>query len=164
MGQHINEISAISSDEKIVGSILVNNFDTDNREVVIVSAKGNIKRVSLKDLQLQRISKTSSCMNLKGNDKVVAIALVEDNKQVALLTKQGYGVRFMIDEIPNQGAKATGVKGIKLDEYDEVAGMASCSGLSSQYLTIVSDKGVKRISSSLFPIYSRGAKGRNSRY
>ncbi len=57
---------------------------------------------------------------------VIALAPIKLD-DVMLVTKNGYALRFNIEEVPVIGAKAAGVKAINLKKDD------ACSGLYRQY-------------------------------
>lgn len=82
LGKHINNIIMMSQDEKIIGSLILDNPKSD---ITITTKKGMIKRVLLKELEVQRYSKPIMNIKLKDNDEVVSVNLTKKKKILLLL-------------------------------------------------------------------------------
>ena len=155
LGKHISNIIKISSDEKIISSMVVNNFDNDDI-ITIFSKNGMVKRTNLKEFKASRYSKPITCMKLKENDNVVTVTN-NNYKEVFITTYRGYGLRYQTSEIPVVGLKASGVKAINLKE-DYVVSASIFE--DKDYLTIITTKGTgKRVKLSEFEATSRARKG-----
>lgn len=153
LGKHVNSVVMISPDEKIVNSLVLENKD----DIIILATKnGLIKKSRLEDFIVSRYSKPITAIKLKEDDELVSVA--KDNEEVILVTKNGYYLKYLSEEIPVVGPKAAGVKGINLKE-DE---LVSASSLSSkdEYLNIfTNNKTAKRIKISELTNLSRAKKG-----
>ena len=114
MPKHVSNVIEVPSEELVVGAIPAYDFKAD-KNVIITSKNGMIKRSKLSDFKLQRYSKATSCMKLKDKDMVVS-AIVEEFDTIFLTTNSGYGLSFKTDEIPVVGVKAAGVKAMKLKD------------------------------------------------
>ena len=112
MPKHVSNLIEMTSGESVVAAIPAYNFETE-KNIVIATHDGMIKRSKLKDFKLLRYSKETSCMKLKDNDYVIA-AFTEDKPCLFLTTDAGYGLSFKTEEVPVIGVKASGVKAIKL--------------------------------------------------
>ena len=157
MPKHVSNVIEIPGEETIVDAIPAYDFKSD-KNIIITTRDGMIKRSKLKDFKLQRYNKATSCMKLKENDQVISI-LVEDYDTVFLTTNTGYGLSFKTDEIPLVGVKASGVKAMKLkDDY-----LVSCNNFSynsHEFITIITTKGTgKRVRLSEFELSSRTRRG-----
>ena len=157
MPKHVSNIIEISPEESVVTAIPAYDFQTE-KNVVIVSKNGMVKRSKLKEFKLQRYSKPTSCMNLKDDDQVIA-AFIEDKKNLFLVTDSGYGLAFPAEEVPLVGVKAAGVKGMKLkDDYLVSANIFDLT--QDEYITVVTDKGTaKRVRLNEFEISTRARRG-----
>ena len=157
MPKHVSNIIEVPNEESIIASIPAYDFSTD-KNIIITTRDGIIKRSKLKDFKLQRYNKATSCMNIKGDDKVISV-LLEEYNSVFLTTNTGYALSFNTDEIPIIGVKAAGVKAMKLkDDY-----LVSCNNFSyeeHEFVTIITNKGTgKRVRLSEFPISTRTRRG-----
>ena len=157
MPKHVSNVIEIPGEEQIIGAIPAYDFKTD-KNVIITTREGMIKRSKIKDFRLQRYNKATSCMKLKDGDQVIS-ALVEDYDTVFLTTNTGYGLSFKTEEIPLVGVKASGVKAMKLkDDY-----LVSCNNFSynsHEYITIITTNGTgKRVRLSEFELSTRTRRG-----
>ena len=155
LGKHISNIVKLSEDESIIASIPVYNFDVDTT-LTLFSKDGLVKRTKLSEFKVTRYSKPMCCMKLKDNDKLVSVT---DNSgsEVLITTKNGYALRYNVEEISIIGVKASGVKAISL-KNDEVVSAHVFE--NSDYLTIITENGTgKRVKISEFEVMSRARKG-----
>ena len=157
MPKHVSNVIEIPGEEQIIGAIPAYDFKTD-KNVIITTRDGMIKRSKLKDFRLQRYNKATSCMKLKDGDQVIS-ALVEEYDTVFLTTNTGYGLSFKTEEIPLVGVKASGVKAMKLkDDY-----LVSCNNFSynsHEYIAIITTNGTgKRVRLSEFELSTRTRRG-----
>ena len=157
MGKHISNLIEISPEESIVSAIPVYDFELD-RNIIIATKNGMIKRSKLGDFKLTRYSKPTSCMKLKGDDQVID-AVLEENPTIFLTTDSGYGLSFSVNDIPVVGVKASGVKAMMLRD-DYIVSMSNFDYNSHEFISVVMDKGTaKRIRLSEFPISTRARRG-----
>ena len=155
LGKHISNIIKISSEENIIKSIPVYDFNK-NKYITLFSKDGLVKRTKLDEFKVTRYSKPMSCMKLKDKDKVVSVS--EDNgNEVFITTKNGYGLRYKTEEISVVGIKASGVKAINLKDDEVVSGNIFDN---TDYVTIITANGTgKRVKISEFELSTRARRG-----
>ena len=157
MPKHASNIIEMNQGEFIITAIPAYDFKTE-KNVVIATKNGMLKRSKLKEFKLQRYSKPTSCMNLKDDDQVIN-AFVEEKPYLFLVTDSGYGLCFAAEEVPLVGVKAAGVKGIKLKD-DYLASVNNLDYQTDEYITVVTDKGTaKRVRLNEFEISTRARRG-----
>ena len=155
LGKHISNIIKISSDENIVQSIPVYDFNKD-KYITLFSKDGLVKRTKLNEFKVTRYSKPMSCMKLKDKDKVVSVT-ESNGSEVFITTKNGYGLRYKIDEISIVGIKASGVKAINLKNDEVVNGILFDN---TDYITIITANGTgKRVKMTEFELSTRARRG-----
>ena len=94
---------------------------------LLATNDGYIKQVSLENLQPTRTYRsramTAMRMKTKGSRvlQVNTLAANSDN-EITLFTHKAYAVRFDVNEIPESGGKAIGVKSVNLKDDDFVVG------------------------------------------
>ncbi len=156
LGKHISNIINVKSEENIICSIPV--FDFDKKEnITIFTKNGMIKRVDLSEFKVSRYSKEISCIKLKDKDKVVSVTISND-KEVLIVTNLGYGLWYSIQEVPVTGIKSSGVKSINLKDDYIVSGCLFNS--SNEYITVFTDKMTsKRVKISELEKSSRARRG-----
>ena len=157
MPKHVSNIIEMSSEESIVSSIPAYSFESD-KNIIIATHDGMIKRSKLKEFKLQRYSKATSCMKLKDNDYVIA-SFLETSPYLFLTTDSGYGLSFKTEEVPVVGVKASGVKGIKLKD-DNLVSVNQYDPEKDEFISIITEKGTgKRVRLSDFEVSTRTRRG-----
>ena len=158
VGKHISYLIKVSPEEKVIGTILVKSFDLP-LYVVLASRYGQMKRVSLKDFEVARYTKTIKCMNLKKDDYLQSVGLSDGKQGIVLTSKAGYATLYSENEISVLGIKAGGIKGINL-KNDELVSMNVFDPLkNSSYILISDQPGIKRLHISDIPSCNRATKG-----
>lgn len=156
LGKHISNIIKLEENEKIVSIIPVTDFNI-NKEVVIASKLGMIKKTPLKEFKVSRYSKAISCMKLKDNDEVIDAKLNNFN-DIMISTSSCFSLWFDESEIPSSGIKSSGVKSMTL-KNDEVVSM-NIFDKALEYVTIFTDnKTAKRVKLEDFEKSTRARRG-----
>lgn len=159
LGKHISTYLKIDSSEKIIQAYLIDQFDK-HVEMVFASALGMIKRTSLKDLKVSRANKTMVCMKVGSADKMIsAKASMIQSDHIVLVTKNGFGLTYPVEQVPQVSAKSKGVKSINLTKDDCVEDMLVCSDLQGQILFMTSEGQMKRVKMDQIARFNRPAKG-----
>ena len=157
MGKHISNLIELDEGEVVVSALPVYDFNS-NKNIIIATKGGMIKRTKLSEFKLSRYSKPANCMKLKGDDEVVE-ALFEKYPSVFLTTDTGYGLSFDVNEIPIVGVKAGGVKSMNLKD-DLIVSLNNFDYNSDEFISIITDKGTgKRVRLNEFPISTRARRG-----
>ena len=157
MPKHVSNIIEMPAEENIVSAIPAYQFES-NKNIITVTRDGIVKRSPLKDFKLQRYSKASSCMKLKGDDQLLS-AFVEDYNTIMMITDSGYLLTFKTEDIPVMGVKASGVKGMMLKD-DHIVSSTTFDYNQHEFLTVITEKGTaKRVRLNEFEILSRTRRG-----
>lgn len=157
-GKHISYLIKVSSSEKIIGTILVKDFNLP-LYVMLATKNGQIKRTLLKDFKVTRFSKPLKCMGLKNDDKVIDVKLTDNNQGIILTTKAGYGALYSEQEVSVVGIKAAGIKAINL-KNDELISLNIFDPMTSCSLMVISENGgIKRIKIGDITPCNRATKG-----
>lgn len=157
MPKHVSNVIELPPEDGIVSAIPAYDFSSD-KNIIITTKNGMIKRSKLKDFKLQRYNKASSCMKLKDDDQVIS-AIIEEADTVFLTTNTGYGLSFKTEEIPVVGVKASGVKGMKLKD-DYLVAINNFSYNENEFISIITTKGTgKRVRLQEFELSTRTRRG-----
>ena len=155
LGKHISNIIKIDEDEKVIECIPVYDFET-NEYITMFTKNGMVKRTKLSEFKVQRYTKPITCMKLKDDDEVVTVTN-NSGSEVFVTTKNGYGLRYKVEEISEVGLRAAGVKAISLKND-----IVICAHVfeNMDYLSVITDKGTaKRIKLLEFEPLQRARKG-----
>ena len=152
---HISSFVSISDGEKIIRSYGVRDFD--DSVLTLITKNGVIKNTLLKSYKVTRYSRPLSAINLKSGDELVNVS-VKDGSEYIIVTKLGMCLKFNSSEIPVLGLKASGVKGINLNDGDEVINGQNI--YDDEHLAIFTDnKTAKRVKLSDIQKFTRAKKG-----
>ncbi|HHD5556035.1 TPA: DNA topoisomerase IV subunit A [Streptococcus pyogenes] len=158
IGEHLSQtISNFATEEEILYADIVTSFDQGL--YVAVTQNGFIKRFDRKELSPWRTYKSKSTKYVKlkdDKDRLVTLSpvIMED---LLLVTKNGYALRFSSQEVPIQGLKSAGVKGINLKNDDS---LASAFAVTSNSFFVLTQRGsLKRMAVDDIPQTSRANRG-----
>ena len=156
-GKHLSTYVKMEGLEKIVGAVLVKNFDTFTF-VLTLTKKGMIKRTSIPRLNVERFSKALTAMKLRDDDELVSVALSYEDDDVLIVSKDGHYNYYSTEVLADLAPRALGVGAINV-KADEAAGLVVNHHDGNEIL-ITSDKGgFKRIHFADLEMTSRNTKG-----
>lgn len=129
LGNHLSQNITLDMQESIVGAFIIDGTEHKASTVVIATDDGMIKRTLLSDFVTFRSykSKTANAMNVKAGASVIFVDVQHepsDDLEILLVSKQGFGLRYFVNEIALVGLKAAGVKSMNLKVGDCVVGGA----------------------------------------
>ena len=116
-GTPIDNISNYNSEkEEIV--YIASQTDLNLRQLVFVTAQSMMKIVDGGEFDVAK--RTVAATKLADGDSVVSVTTLLEQRNIILQTKEGYFLRFLIEEIPEKKKGAIGVRGMKLGAKDAV--------------------------------------------
>ena len=129
----------------------------DGEYIVMATAKGLVKKTPVTDFSNIRKNGLAA-ITLREEDELIEVKFTDGNQEIILATKFGQCIRFAETDVRTTGRTSMGVRGINLDDTDEVIGMQLAT--QGNELLIVSEKGMgKRTLISDFSAQNRGGKG-----
>ena len=162
-GRAIQNLINIEPDDKIKAYIRTNDLkDTEyvnQMSVVMVTKNGTIKKTSLEAYSRPRTNGINA-IEIRDNDQLLGARLTDGKSEVMIATKKGKCIRFPEDKVREVGRTSIGVRGITLDEGDEVIGMIVVNDVEKETVLVVSENGYgKRTAVEDYRITNRGGKG-----
>jgi len=155
-GKAIVNLLTLSSGERISAILPVREF-TEGKFVFMATAKGVVKKTDLMEFSRPR-SGGIIALGLNDDDSLIATEITGGEDDVFLPTRQGMSIRFREDDVRAVGRTAVGVRGIALEEEDEVVGMEILRPGGT--MLTVTEKGFgKRSAVEEYRVQSRGGKG-----
>ncbi len=111
--------------DEVVGMLCVNHEEEASRTVLVVSEKGFGKRTAVDEYRFtNRGGKGVKTINVtEKTGKLVRILDVSEKEDLMITCKSGVIIRMKVAGISEQGRATQGVKLIRLDEGDEIAGI-----------------------------------------
>ena len=148
-GLPIVNLLKLDEGETIQTIINARKEDVANKYFFFTTQQGIVKRTSVSEFSNIRQNGLRA-INLKENDELINVLLIDENEDVIIGTRTGYSVRFKVNAVRNMGRTATGVRGVNLREGDKVVGASRI--VNGQEVLIITEKGYgKRTEASEYP-------------
>ena len=126
-GKALVNILPLEADERITSVMPLPEDDAarERLDVMFVTRAGGVRRNRLADfVQVNRNGKIAMKLEEPG-DSIVDVQILSDADNVLLTTKLGQCIRFAVDDVRVfTGRTSTGVRGIRLEDGDEVISLA----------------------------------------
>ena len=129
----------------------------DDEYILMATSQGVVKQVALNDFINARKNGIKAII-LDEGDSLIKCEFVHPGDEAMLVTKNGKGLRFSVDDVRVMGRTAHGVRGIKLAEEDEVIGLVKVEEGKNIVLVTEQGKG-KQVDFDLFKAHGRGTMG-----
>ncbi|MBQ2113264.1 MAG: DNA gyrase subunit A [Bacteroidales bacterium] len=166
-GRAIQNVINIEPDDKIKTYLNVKNLkDEDyinNNYIVLGTKRGIIKKTSLEAYSRPRANGVIA-ITVREGDELLDAVMTNGQSEILLAGRQGRCCRFDESDARALGRTASGVRGINIDEDDEVIGMIAydptAEDAKAHSLLVVSEHGYgKRSDFDEYRKTSRGGKG-----
>lgn len=165
-GRAIQNVLNIPND-KILAYINVKTLKDQEyvaaNNIVLVTKRGVIKKTSLEAYSHPRTAGVNA-VNLREGDELVEALLTNGSEQVLIAARDGRCCRFDETDARPMGRNSTGVRGINIEDTDEVIGAINydpgAEDAAAHTVLVVSENGFgKRTDFDEYRITNRGGKG-----
>ncbi|HEY6084686.1 MAG TPA: DNA gyrase subunit A [Nitrospira sp.] len=157
-GKALVNLLALSGNEKVTATLAVKEYRED-RFVIMATKRGIIKKTELSAYSNPRQGGIIA-LGLEEADRLISVHVTDGQREILLGTRQGITIRFKEDEVRPMGRTAYGVKGITLEEGNEVIGMETITPDSTTAILTVTEGGYgKRTPVTEYRVQGRGGKG-----
>lgn len=162
-GRAVQNLINIEPDDKIKAYIRTNDLKDqeyiNQMNVVMITKNGTIKKTSLEAYSRPRTNGVNA-IEIRENDQLLGARLTNGTSQIMIATKNGKCIRFPEEKARAVGRGSIGVRGISLDEGDEVIGMIVVNDVENDTVLVVSERGYgKRTAVLDYRETNRGGKG-----
>ncbi|OUN77793.1 DNA gyrase subunit A [Alistipes sp. An54] len=162
-GRAIQNIIQIEPNDKVRAYINVKRLNDEeyvNSNYIIMCTKdGTIKKTKLEAYSRPRQNGVNAIVIREG-DQLIEAKLTSGHAEVMIAARDGKAIRFNENTVRPIGRVGAGVRGISLDEGDEVVGMICIEPDSKQDVLVLSENGYgKRTDLDEYRITNRGGKG-----
>ncbi|MBR4975273.1 MAG: DNA gyrase subunit A [Bacteroidales bacterium] len=166
-GRAIQNVINIEPDDSVCAYLNVGDLsDTEyinNNYIVLATKRGVIKKTLLEAYSRPRVNGVNA-ITVRENDNLLEAILTDGDNDILIAAKNGKCVRFHESDARAIGRTATGVRGISIEDDDEVIGMICVKNTPEEkelnHIMVVSENGFgKQSSIDDYRITSRGAKG-----
>ena len=168
-GRAVQNLLSIDTGDSIKTYLNVRSIEdpeyTENHYVTLVTRKGTVKKTTLTEYANRRSrNKGIIAVNVREGDELLDALLTDGGCEIMIAAKNGRCCRFNENDIRAMGRNSSGVRGISIEDDDEVIGAIclnpSAEDASESTVLVVSENGYgKRSDPGDYRITSRGAKG-----
>lgn len=146
----------IEDGESISAIIDFKEFD-ETKSILMATKNGVVKQVKLNDFINGRKNGIRA-ITLDEGDSLVKCLFVNEGDEAMLVSRNGKGLRFSVDDVRVMGRPARGVRGMNLAEGDEIVGLVKVEDDKTIILVTNQGKG-KQVEFNLFMRHGRGTNG-----
>ena len=162
-GRAIQNVIQIEPEDKVRAYINVKRLDdadyVNNNYIIMCTKDGTIKKTKLEAYSRPRQNGVNAIVIREG-DQLIEAKLTSGNAEVLIAAREGKAIRFNENTVRPIGRVGAGVRGISIDEDDEVVGMICIEPDSKQDVLVLSENGYgKRTDLDEYRITNRGGKG-----
>ena len=166
-GRAIQNVINIEPDDKVCAYLNVPTLNDEeyinNNYIVLGTKRGTIKKTSLEAYSRPRVNGVNAITVREGDELMEAI-LTNGNNEILIAGRDGKCVRFNEQDARAIGRTSAGVRGISIEDDDEVVGMIcvdpSLVGEQNRTILVVSENGFgKKSELEDYRLTSRGTKG-----
>lgn len=163
-GRAIQNVINIEAGDRVCAYINVDNLTDEkyleNNYIVLCTERGTVKKTTLKAYSNPR-SKGVNAITIREGDKLLEACLTNGSCELLLGAREGKCVRFNEQDARPIGRTSAGVRGISIQEHDQVVGMI-CADTSVEaallpHVLVVSENGYGK--RSLIEDYRKVARG-----
>ena len=158
-GKAIANLVSLAADEQIAALVAVREWPKveGERFLVMGTRRGVIKKTDLVAFRNPRAGGIIA-QGVGDDDSVIAVELTDGKRDILLATRKGMAIRFQETGVRAMGRTASGVRGIKLREGDEVVAMVEIQP-NGALMTVCENGYGKRTNLEEYRVQSRGGVG-----
>jgi DNA gyrase subunit A len=154
-GKPMVNLLPLEEGEKINAVLPIKQYD-DEHFVFMATSQGTVKKTPLSAFSRPRASGIIA-VGLDEGDRLVGVALTDGRREIILSSSGGKSIRFHEDEVRPMGREATGVRGIKLADAQE---LISLIVVGDGHVLTASANGYGKLTPlEDFPAHGRGGQG-----
>jgi DNA gyrase subunit A len=162
-GRAIQNVIQIEPGDAVRAYINVRHLNDEeyvnNNYLIMCTRDGTIKKTRLEAYSRPRANGVNA-ITIREGDRLIDVKLTSGKAEVMIAAREGKAIRFPEDIVRPIGRTAAGVRGISIDEKDEVVGMVCVEPDNKKDILVVSENGYgKRTDLDEYRVTNRGGKG-----
>ena len=154
-GKPIVNLLPLEAGEKVQAVLPVHAFDS-GQFVFFATRHGTVKKTPLSEFAY-RLQRGKIAINLDAGDALVDVCLTDGRRDIMLFASNGKAVRFDEETVRSMGRTATGVRGMRLAEGEQVVSLIVAA--DGDILAATARGYGKRTALDEFPRKGRGTQG-----
>jgi DNA gyrase subunit A len=165
-GIHTANLLALAPEEVVASTITMKSLDIDGY-FVMATKNGLIKRSEIREYDTSLRKRGLKALTLNEEDSLVHASLTNGEKDIALITANGYALRYSEEIVRSIGRAGQGVRSMNLQENDSIVSMLVLDKNESSEILVITENGFGKKTDaneykSLSGRYAKGSKTINS--
>jgi len=156
-GLPLVNVLQFGEDETLATVLRIDEF-VEGSYLFFATKKGMVKRTDIRAYANIR-SNGLKAINLREDDELLKVRITDGTRDVIIGANNGKAIRFNENDVREMGRATSGVRGIKLDEQDEVIGLTIINEERNQILAVTQLGYGKRTDAEDYRCQTRGGKG-----
>lgn len=162
-GRALQNILEIEPGDKVSAYLACKNLEdpefAGSHYLIFATRRGVVKKTVLSEYS-RVMSKGKKAILLREGDSLIGVEMTDDNSDILLAARKGKANRFRTSALRAMGRVSSGVRGMRLDDDNEVIGMITMEPETDNTVLVVSEKGYgKRSILGDYRLTSRGSMG-----
>ena len=162
-GRAIQNVIQIAQNDKVRAYLNVEKLQDEefqeNYYIVMCTRRGTIKKTKVKEYSRPRQNGINAIVVREG-DELLDATITSGNAELLIAAREGKAIRFNEQTVRAIGRVGAGVRGISIEDDDEVVGMIAIEPDDKKDVLVVSENGFgKRTDLDEYRITNRGGKG-----
>lgn len=162
-GRAIQNVIQIAQNDKVRAYINVWNLKDEeflnNYHIVMCTRRGTIKKTLVEAYSRPRQNGINA-ITVREGDELLDAKITSGNAEIMIAAREGKAIRFNEQTVRAIGRTGAGVRGISIEEDDEVIGMITIEPDEKKDVLVLSENGFgKRTDLDEYRITNRGGKG-----
>ena len=165
-GIHTANLLALEPDEKVSSTITMKSLDVDGY-FIMATRNGLIKKSEIRQYDTSLRKRGLKALSLAENDELIHTDKTDGEKDIVIITANGFAVRYNEENVRPIGRAGMGVQAMKLAADDNIVSVLTLNKNESSEILVITENGFgKKTNSdeykSLSGRYAKGSKTINS--
>jgi DNA gyrase subunit A len=161
-GIHTANLLALAPEELVASTITMKSLDIDGY-FVMVTKNGLIKRSEIREYDTSLRKRGLKALTLNEGDELIHVSNTDGTKDIALITANGYALRYPEEIVRSIGRAGQGVRAMNLQEDDNIVSMLVLDRNESSEILVITEYGFGKKTNaneykSLSGRYAKGSK------
>ena len=161
-GIHTANLLALEPEELVTSTITMKSMDIDGY-FVMTTKNGLIKRSEIRDYNTSLRKRGLKALSLVDGDQLIHCDKTDGNKDIVLITSDGFAVRYPESTVRSIGRTGQGVQSMKLSEQDNIASVIIVDPNKNSDIIVITENGFGKKTNtdeyrSLAGRYAKGSK------
>jgi DNA gyrase subunit A len=161
-GIHTANLLALAPEEKVSSTITLRSLDVDGY-FVMITRNGLIKKSEIREYDTSLRKRGLKALTLNENDELIQASITDGNKDIVLVTSNGFALRYSEEIVRSIGRTGLGVRAMNLQENDTIVSMLVVDKNEQNEILVITENGFGKKTDaneykSLSGRYAKGSK------